>query len=216
VAAASSERIRSNVSISAAQPVSNLTDLLQDIRRCRVCADHLPLGPRPVVQIGPTARLCIIGQAPGTRVHDTGIPWNDASGERLRLWTDIDRDTFYDPARVAIMPMGFCYPGVHPNGGDKPPRPECAPLWHKQLQAHLSRVKLTLVIGHYAQRAYLHASRRQSMTETVRDYRLYLPAYFPLPHPSWRTAGWQKRNAWFDHDVLPELRQRVQAALALT
>jgi uracil-DNA glycosylase len=195
-------------------PTAKLELLVNEIRACTACAAHLPLGPRPVVQIGRSATLCIIGQAPGTRVHETGVPWNDASGERLRQWTGIDRATFYDAHRLAIMPMGFCYPGVNAAGGDKPPRLECAPLWHARLLRHMPNIRLTLLVGQYAQRAYLLTPRAQSMTATVEAYRTFLPAYFPLPHPSWRTVGWQRRHAWFDDDVLPQLRRRVYEALA--
>jgi uracil-DNA glycosylase len=160
-----------------------------------------------------SATLLIIGQAPGTRVHETGIPWNDASGNRLREWTGIEPATFYDPERVAIMPMGFCYPGVDKNGGDKPPRPECAPLWHDRLRAHVPHVRLTLLVGQYAQCAYLGRRGGASMTATVEAFAAALPVYFPLPHPSWRTVGWQKRHPWFDALLLPELRQRVRQAL---
>jgi uracil-DNA glycosylase len=188
--------------------------LLNNVRACTTCAASLPLGPRPVVQISGSATLCIIGQAPGTRVHETGVPWNDASGNRLRLWTGIDRATFYDVNRLAIMPMGFCYPGVNGAGGDMPPRPECAPLWHTRLLQHLPNIRLTLLVGQYAQRAYLSPPRGQSMTITVQKFRECRPKFFPLPHPSWRTVGWQKRNAWFDDEVLPVLREQVRAALA--
>jgi uracil-DNA glycosylase len=189
-----------------------LDHLLCDVRACNVCAQFLPLGPRPVVQLSRSANLLIIGQAPGTRVHETGVPWNDASGKRLREWSGIDNETFYDPARVAIMPMGFCYPGVDKNGGDKPPRKECAPLWHARLREYLTNVRLTLLVGQYAHRAYL-GRNATSMTETVRAFHSTLPQFFPLPHPSWRTAGWQKRNPWFDAELLPVLRAQVQHAL---
>ncbi len=182
--------------------------LLADIRSCTLCSADLPLGPRPIVRAAATARLLIIGQAPGTKVHESGIPWNDPSGERLRDWTQIDPDTFYDESRVAIMPMGFCYPGRNPKGGDMPPRPECAPAWHDKLAAHLPNIQLTLIIGTYAQKRYL--SKTTSMTDLVRNFQGPLSeGFFPLPHPSWRTVGWQKRNPWFDADVLPVLRQRV-------
>lgn len=187
--------------------------LLSDVSACRVCAAALPLGPRPVVQMSATATLLIIGQAPGTRVHETGVPWNDASGKRLRAWLEIDDATFYDPSRVAIMPMGFCYPGVDKNGGDNPPRPECAPLWHGRLREILTHVRLTLLVGQYAQRAYLGKARAASMTETVRAFQQTLPEFLPLPHPSWRTVGWQQRNPWFDAELLPVLRARVRDAL---
>lgn len=193
----------------AAQGDGTLDDLLAQIAACRVCTEHLPLGPRPVVRMAPSARLMIIGQAPGTKVHNSGLPWNDASGDRLRDWLQLDRQTFYDPSRVAIMPMGFCYPGVDARGGDRPPRPECAPLWHDRLWAHLPRIELTLLIGQYAQNRYLGRGRRAGMTETVRAWRDFQPAILPLPHPSWRNTAWLRRNPWFDAEVLPVLRARV-------
>lgn len=183
-------------------------------RACTLCTAHLPLGPRPVIQAASTARLLIIGQAPGTRVHETGIPWNDRSGDRLREWLQLDRDIFYDQNRVAIVPMGFCYPGVNPNGGDNPPRPECAPLWHPAILPLLTDIRLTLLVGSYAQKYYLRTNRARTMTETVASFRDHMPACFPLPHPSWRTSGWQKRQPWFDADVLPALRHAVAEALA--
>ena len=186
-----------------------LPGLLKEARACRVCAAHLPLGPRPVVRMKPGARLLIIGQAPGTKVHESGIPWNDRSGDRLRDWLALDRDSFYDESRVAIMPMGFCYPGVDNKGGDRPPRPECAPLWHARLLALLPEVALTLLVGQYAQAYYLKNNRRDSMTETVRAFAGYLPAYLPLPHPSWRNTGWLKKNGWFEAELLPVLRNGV-------
>lgn len=190
--------------------------LLREISACTHCAGSLPLGPRPVVRAGRSASLLIIGQAPGTKVHETGIPWNDPSGDRLRSWTGLPAPTFYDPDLVAIMPMGFCYPGRLPRGGDSPPRPECAPLWHHRLRAQLPGVKLTLLVGQYAQKAYLKDSGRGSMTETVRSYGDFLPDFFPLPHPSWRTTGWIKRNPWFEAEILPALRLRVSAALEVS
>lgn len=190
-----------------------LKDLLQEIRQCRLCAAALPLGPRPVVRAARTARLLIVGQAPGTRVHETGIPWNDPSGDRLRAWLDIGRDSFYDDTRVAIVPMGFCYPGVDRNGGDKPPRPECARHWHPRLTPHLAEVELTLLVGGYAQKYYLGARRQRSLTETVRHWRDYAPRYLPLPHPSWRNSAWLKKNPWFGDEVLPVLRDRARALL---
>jgi uracil-DNA glycosylase len=190
-----------------------LTALLQEIRQCRICAAALPLGPRPVLRAAETARLMIVGQAPGTRVHETGIPWNDPSGDRLRAWLGIDRDRFYDESRIAIVPMGFCYPGVERSGGDKPPRPECAPHWHPQLAPHLSGVALTLLVGGYAQKYYLGAVRQRSVTETVRRWRDYAPRFLPLPHPSWRNTAWLKKNPWFDADVLPALRAHARRLL---
>ena len=187
-----------------------LTALAAEIRACRVCADHLPLGPRPVFRASTTARLLIVGQAPGTKVHETGIPWNDPSGERLRSWLQMERDTFYDESRIAIVPMGFCYPGRLPNGGDAPPRPECAPLWRAPLLAQMPNIRLTLLVGSYA---LVHVLGRGPMTERVRGFREHLPHYFALPHPSWRTAGWERRNPWFASEVLPALRWEVNAAL---
>jgi uracil-DNA glycosylase len=189
-----------------------LDQVLTDARACTLCAPYLPLGPRPVVRASATARLLIIGQAPGTRVHETGIPWNDRSGDRLRNWLQLDRETFYDESRIAIVPMGFCYPGVNANGGDNPPRPECAPLWHPRILPLLPDIRLTLLVGRHAQKRYLGA--KGNMTETVAAFRDRLPRYFPLPHPSWRTSGWQKNNPWFDADLLPALRHAVGAALA--
>jgi uracil-DNA glycosylase len=190
-----------------------LSGLLREIRACTVCSAALPFGPRPVVQAGAGARLLIIGQAPGRRVHETGIPWNDASGERLREWLGLDATRFYDPDCVALMPMGFCYPGATPGAGAKPPRPECAPLWHARLRALLPAVKVTLLVGSHAQAAYLPKSRRQGMTQSVQQFRAHLPAYFPLPHPSWRSTAWMRGNPWFEAMVLPALRQSVKAAL---
>ena len=191
----------------------SLEDLLARVRACRLCAAELPLGPRPVLRVAATARLLIVGQAPGTRVHETGIPWNDASGDRLRQWLGLDRETFYDESRIAILPVGLCFPGTDPKGGDRPPRRECAPLWHPPVRAHLSAVALTLLVGGYAQAFYLGERCRGSMTETVADWRAYLPDVLPLPHPSWRNTGWLKRNPWFEAELLPEQRRRVAALL---
>lgn len=187
----------------------SLEKLTAEIRACRVCAD-LPLGPRPVLRASVTARLLIIGQAPGTKVHASGIPWNDPSGERLRQWLGMERDTFYDESRIAIVPMGLCYPGRLANGGDAPPRAECAPLWHAKLLALMPEIRLTLLVGGYA---LAYALGRGAMTEQVRAYRECLPRYFPLPHPSWRTVAWEKRNPWFGDEVLPALRREVARAL---
>ena len=190
--------------------METLDELLREVRGCCVCAESLPLGPRPVLRAAPTARLLLVGQAPGTRVHATGIPWNDASGERLREWMGIDKRRFYDPGRVAIMPMGFCYPGTNARGGDHPPRKECAPLWHQKLRAHLPDVDLTLLIGRYAQLHYLGESSRRTLTETVQAWRDYLPEFLPLPHPSWRNQVWLKRHPWFATEVLPTLRAETK------
>jgi uracil-DNA glycosylase len=187
-----------------------LAKLITEIRGCTVCAEHLPLGPRPILAAGAMARVAIVGQAPGTRVHESGVPWDDDSGDHLRSWLDIDRDTFLDAGNFAIIPMGFCYPGKK-KGGDAPPRPECAPLWHERLFAHLPRLSLTLLVGQYAQAFYLDRRRRKTLTETVRAFDEYLPDFFPLPHPSWRSRIWVKKNPWFESDALPVLRERVSA-----
>ena len=190
--------------------------LLEEVAACHHCADHLPLGPRPVVRMAPSSRLLIIGQAPGTKVHETGIPWNDPSGNRLRDWLQLDPEDFYDETRIAIMPMGFCYPGRNPKGGDNPPRPECAPLWHDRLRVFLPDIKLTLLVGSYAQKKYLGKSMAKTMTETVRAYRMHLEnGFWPLPHPSWRTTMWLKKNPWFEEEVLPELRRVSQDILGV-
>jgi len=167
------------------------------------------------VQAGVNARILIIGQAPGTAVHASGIPWDDPSGDRLREWTGLARDTFYDPQRVALMPMCFCYPGKVAGAGDAPPRPECAPQWHDALREHLRQVRLTLLVGQYAQAAYA-ANRRGSLTERVRAMDGAPQNQISLPHPSWRSTGWMARNAWFERETLPFLRSRVTAALSGT
>lgn len=163
-----------------------------------------------MVRINPKATILIIGQAPGTKVHETGVPWNDPSGDRLRTWMAIDREMFYDDGRIAIMPMGFCYPGRATAGGDNPPRPECAPLWHDRLRAFLPHITLTLLVGRYAQKHYLGKSGGKTMTETVRNHAKFTPhGFLPLPHPSWRTTAWQRKNPWFDTEVLPVLRSHI-------
>ncbi|MBA6411744.1 uracil-DNA glycosylase family protein [Parahaliea sp. F7430] len=189
----------------------SLEDLLVDIRRCQLCAERLALGPRPVLQASSSARLLIVGQAPGSRVHASGIPWDDPSGERLRDWLGMDKTTFYDASRVAIVPMGFCYPG-RGKSGDLPPDPACAPQWHSELMGWLRQIELTLLIGNYAQRYYLNSTR--NLTETVRHWRDYAPQYLPLPHPSPRNNIWLRRNPWFEVEVLPELRRRVLEAFS--
>lgn len=188
-----------------------LLDLLAEIRACRVCEASLPLGANPVLRASATARLLIVGQAPGTRVHGTGIPWNDPSGDRLRAWLDLDGETFYDESRIAIVPMGFCYPGKG-KSGDLPPRPECAPLWHERLLAQMPALELVLLVGGYAQAHYLGASR-ETLTERVQRWRDFGPRYIPTPHPSPRNTLWLRRNPWFEKDVVPELRRRVRALL---
>lgn len=194
----------------APQHDAALASIAAAARACRICEAQLPLGPRPVFRVSTTARLLIVGQAPGTKVHETGIPWNDPSGDRLRRWLQMDRETFYDEARIAIVPMGLCYPGRLPNGGDAPPRPECAPLWRGRLASAMPDIRLTLLVGIYA---LTHTLGRGAMTEHVRAFRDRLPRYFPLPHPSWRTTAWERNNPWFEADVLPSLRASVTAAL---
>jgi uracil-DNA glycosylase len=180
-----------------------------------VCEAHLPLGPRPVLRAHEDARVLIVGQAPGTRVHATGIPWNDPSGDKLREWLAVDRATFYDERRFAIIPMGFCYPGKG-KSGDNPPRPECAPLWHERLHAELPHLELILLIGSYAQVHYLGNARKRTLSETVRAWRDYGPRFVPLPHPSPRNRRWLKQNMWFEDEVVPELRARVRAHIGGT
>jgi len=191
----------------------DLDALLAEVRGCRVCEAHLPLGPRPVLRARETARLLIVGQAPGTRVHASGVPWDDPSGDRLRDWLALDRETFYDERRIAIVPMGFCYPGRDAKGGDRPPRPECAELWHARLRARLPHVALTLLVGRYAQARYLGAAGEKTVTATVRAWRRFGPDYLPLPHPSWRTRAWAARNPWFEAEVIPALRDRIETLL---
>jgi len=193
--------------------VSDLDALLERVRACTLCAAHLPHGVRPVLRASTTARLLIVGQAPGARVHATGIPWNDPSGDRLRQWLALDREAFYDGSRIAIVPMGFCYPGTAPKGGDYPPRPECAPRWHAEVMAALPAVELVLLVGSYAQAHYLGDRRKPTMTETVAAWRDYGPRFIPLPHPSWRNTAWIKRNPWFEEDLVPALRERVGVVL---
>jgi uracil-DNA glycosylase len=195
-------------------PAQSLDQLLDDIRACRACAADLPLGPRPVVRLSATARLMICSQAPGLRVHRTGLSFNDPSGDRLREWLGIDRETFYDARRVAILPMGFCYPGRDGNGGDLPPRPECAPLWQARVTRHMADVDLWLLVGGYAQRWHLGDRAKKTLTETVTAWREYLPRYLPLPHPSWRNNGWLRKNPWFGEELLPYLREQVRARVA--
>jgi len=186
--------------------------LLAEVRACRACAVHLPLGPRPVVQAGASARLLLVGQAPSLTVHKTGVPWDDKSGEQLRRWLGVDRAVFYDPARIALIPMGYCYPG-RGTSGDLPPRRECAALWHDKLLARMPRIELTLLIGQYAQRHFLGKTARANVTDTVEAFADYAPRFIPLPHPSPRNTGWFKHHPWFESDVLPALRERVRLAL---
>jgi len=189
---------------------TSLASLLAEVRACERCAAALPLGPRPVLRAAATARILVIGQAPGTKVHETGVPWNDRSGDRLREWMAVDRETFYDERRIAIVPMGFCYPGRDPRGGDNPPRPECAPLWHDRILEHLPRLELTLLVGGYAQRRYLGERAGSNLTATVEAWRQHLPTYFATPHPSWRNTAWLRKHPWFEAEALPVLRKRIE------
>ena len=186
--------------------------LLGEVRACRVCEEHLPLGPNPVLRAHQDARLLIVGQAPGTRVHESSIPWNDPSGDRLRQWLGTDKDTFYDEKRIAIIPMGFCYPG-RGKSGDLPPRPECAELWHQKLLEKIPNLGLTLLLGQYAQTYYLGRRRKKTLTANVQAFREYIPELLPLPHPSPRNNLWLKRNPWFEAEVVPELRRLVAPLL---
>lgn len=188
--------------------MSDLEACLAEVRACRHCP--LPAGPRPIVQIAEGARLLIIGQAPGRRVHASGVPWDDASGDRLREWTGLDRATFFDAAQVALMPMGFCYPGTGASG-DLPPRPECAPRWHNRLLGLLPANRLTLLVGGYAQARYLQGKAK--MIDRVRGIVPSPTEFIPLPHPSWRSQGWMDRNPWFAAEVLPALRMAVAAVI---
>ena len=189
----------------------SFTSLLTEIRACTICEAHLPLGPRPVLQLHPKARILIAGQAPGRKVHESGVPFDDASGNRLREWLNISRDVFYDPEQIAILPMGFCYPGSG-KSGDLPPRPECEPAWRKQLLEQLPSLELTLVLGRYAQLYHLDDAE-SSLTELVKSWCRYWPTVVPLPHPSPRNNPWLRRNPWFEVDLLPELQKRVAEIL---
>jgi uracil-DNA glycosylase len=186
--------------------------LVERVRACTICEAHLPNAPKPILRASPTARVLIVGQAPGRRVHESGVPWNDPSGDLLREWLRTDRGDFYDVRRIAIIPAGLCYPGTG-ESGDLPPRPECAPQWHPKLRAMLPHIRLTLLVGSYAQAYYLGSRRKNTLAETVRARLEYLPEFFPLPHPSPRNRLWMKRNDWFEREVLPQLRRRFRAAL---
>jgi uracil-DNA glycosylase len=186
--------------------------ILQEIAACTLCAAHLPHGPRPVVQASADARLLIVGQAPGRRVHESGIPWDDPSGDLLRAWLHLARDAFYDARRIAIVPTGFCYPGKG-SSGDLPPRPECAPQWHERLLGEMPEIRLTLLIGTHAQAYYLGKRAGPTLTDTVAHFADYLPDYFPLPHPSPRNRFWLSRHPWFAQQVLPALHRRVAMVL---
>lgn len=187
--------------------------LLKQITQCRVCKAHLPLGPRPVVSASTASKIIIVGQAPGLAVHNSGIPWDDKSGDNLRQWMQMDKPTFYDPKQVALIPMAFCYPG-RGKSGDLPPRKECAPLWHQQLLKHMNEVKLVILVGRYAQSYYLGDQSKPTLTETVKCFGEYLPRYFVLPHPSPRNNIWQTKSEWFGKEVIPRLQAEIRKALA--
>lgn len=180
---------------------------------CRLCAGVLPHAPRPVLRVKPGTRVLIVSQAPGTKVHGSGLPFDDASGDRLRDWLGVDRPTFYAHPRLSMLPMGLCFPGQDDKGGDLPPLKVCAPTWHPVIRPLLPELQLTLLVGQYAQAHYLRAQRKASLTETVRAWQDYGPEFLPLPHPSWRNTGWLKQNPWFARDVLPVLRERVRVLL---
>lgn len=192
--------------------MEELESLLQRVRACRICEEHLPLGPRPVLAAGRTAKLLVVGQAPGTKVHASGIPWNDQSGKRLRQWLGLESEVFYDASKVAIIPIGFCYPGKG-KSGDLPPRPECSLHWHQQLLAQLPNIRLTLLVGKYAQDYFLGDQAKPTLTETVTNWHQYLPAYMPMPHPSPRNQFWLRRNPWFEADAIPHVQQLVKSII---
>jgi uracil-DNA glycosylase len=195
--------------------VTKLDKLLTEVRACQVCKSNLPLGPNPILRAKRNAKILIVGQAPGTKVHESGIPWNDVSGKRLREWMDIDKELFYNESKIAIIPMGFCYPGKG-KSGDLPPRKECASLWHSKLLEHLPNIKITLLIGQYAQKYYLggfESFGSGAVTNTVKNWQKFAPEYFPLPHPSPRNLLWMKKNSWFEQKTIPQLRKSVRDVL---
>lgn len=189
-----------------------MKNLLKDIRQCTICEAHLPLGPRPIVSAHKDSKIVIIGQAPGLKVHTTGIPWDDPSGKQLRKWLDVTDELFYNETKIALVPMGFCYPGKG-KSGDLPPRPECAPQWHQKLLDQMPNLQLVILIGMYSQKYYLKKKAKRTLTETVAEYKTYLPNYFPLPHPSPRNRFWLTKNPWFEKEVIPELQEKVSQIL---
>ena len=189
-----------------------MKQLLQTIHNCEICSAHLPLGPRPIVTAHADAKIVIIGQAPGTKVHKTGIPWDDPSGKQLRKWLNVSDEVFYDARKIALVPMGFCYPGKG-KSGDLPPRPECAPQWHESLLTKMPKLEFVILIGMYSQKYYLKEKARKTLTETVENYKDYLPLYFPLPHPSPRNRFWLTKNPWFEKEVVQVLKEKVQEIL---
>ena len=207
---------KTSATVSEPVPIKTyrmLPTLLKAVRNCVVCEAHLPLGARPVLQVGAGARVLIVGQAPGALVHASGVPWDDASGEKLRAWMGIDKTTFYDDSQIAIIPMGYCYPG-RGGGGDLPPRRECAELWLDQLLNKMPRIELTLLIGLHAQRHFLGPRRQSTLTKTLLRWKDYGPDYIPLPHPSPRNTPWFQAHPWFEQETVPMLRDRVRRLLA--
>ena len=193
--------------------MKHLNQLIQEIRMCTVCLPHLELGVNPILTADEASKIVIIGQAPGTVVHRSGIPWDDQSGTNLRSWMGVDKTTFYNPQKIALIPMGFCYPGKG-KSGDLPPRKECAPLWHGQLLSKMKNIQLILLVGKYAQDYYLKTFSKRSLTETVQSHKEYLPEYFVLPHPSPRNNIWQAKNPWFRLEVIPDLQHKVREILS--
>ncbi|WP_130735541.1 uracil-DNA glycosylase family protein [Flavobacterium sp. J27] len=189
-----------------------MEELLDEIIKCKHCKDFLPLAPNPVIRASETAKILIVGQAPGIKVHQTGIPWNDPSGNQLRKWLNISNEVFYDTSKIAIVPMGFCYPGKSKTG-DLPPREECAPLWHKKLLNQMPNIELTLLIGQFAQKYYLKEKCKKQLTQTVGSFEEYLPKYFPLPHPSPRNRFWIQKNQWYEKNIIPILQEKVSEIL---
>lgn len=189
-----------------------MDNLLKQIRSCQECINHLPYEPRPIMNASTSSKIVIVGQAPGRKVHDSGIPWNDKSGEQLRNWMNVTSKEFYNPELFAIIPMGFCYPGKG-KSGDMPPRPECAPLWHQKIFSQMNEIKLILLIGQYSLKYYLGSSKKRNLTETVKNYKTYLPKFFPLPHPSPRNRYWLSKNPWFEKELLPEFKLLISKIL---
>lgn len=186
--------------------------LLSDIRSCSVCSEHLPLGPNPIIAAHKNTKIALISQAPGSIAHKSGVPWDDPGGRELKRWLQVPEEVFYNPKIFGIIPIGFCYPGKG-KSGDLPPRPECAPLWHPSVFSALKNLKIKLLIGQYAQKFYLGKQSKKTLTETVKNYKEYLPEYFPLPHPSPRNRIWRAKNPWFEEKVIPELRDLIQKTL---
>ena len=186
-----------------------MENLVKEVRSCTICSAHLPFAPKPILAVSEKSKILIVGQAPGQKVQDSGIPWNDQSGKELRRWLGVDTELFYNTNIFAIMPMGFCFPGTGKNG-DLPPRPECAPTWHHLLLAQMPNIQLTILIGQYAQKFYLKENFSTSLTENVKNYKKFLPKYLPLVHPSPRNKIWHKINPWFEIDVVPELQKIIR------